>query len=242
MEDRVTGTPTPIAYGLCAGLGALACAALCWGARRRPGPWVRTAGRILGAGLLVDAITWMVGEALAGTWTAAASLPLALCDVALIVAAVACWAPAPVLVELTYFWGLAGTLQAVLTPDLTAGFPHLMFFEYVVAHLGIVTAALFLVAGRGLTPRPGAVRRVYLITLGYTAFVGLVDALTGADYMFLRSSPRTWTLLRVLGPWPWYVATAAVVALALLVGLDTPFRRARRHGVRQSRPLRHRVA
>ena len=41
--------------------------------------------------LIADAITYSVGLAVAGTWSASTSLPLALCDAAVIVAAVACW-------------------------------------------------------------------------------------------------------------------------------------------------------
>jgi hypothetical integral membrane protein (TIGR02206 family) len=69
------------------------------------------------------------------------------------------------------------------------------------------------------------VPRVFAVTAAYTAFVGLVDWLTGADYMFLRAPPARWTLLRVLGPWPWYVVSAAGVALVLLLLLYLPFRR-----------------
>jgi hypothetical integral membrane protein (TIGR02206 family) len=154
-------------------------------------------------------------------------LPLALCNAGVVVAAIACWWRVPLLVELTYFIGLAGTLQAVLTPDLDAAFPHLVFFEYVVGHVGIVLAALFLVVGMRLQPRPGAVLRVFAITAAYTAFVGLIDGVTGANYMFLRRPPGEWTLLRLLGPWPWYVVSAAGVALVLLGVLDLPFRRGR---------------
>jgi len=75
------------------------------------------------------------------------------------------------------------------------------------------------------------VMTTFAITLAYTAFVGVVDALVGANYMFLRRPPGNWTLLRVLGPWPWYIASAAGVALALLVTLDLPFWLGRRrHG------------
>lgn len=163
-----------------------------------------------------------------GSWTARESLPLALCDVALVLAAAACWWPThPLLIELTWFWGLAGTLQAVATPDLSVSFPHLEFFEYVVGHLGIVIAALYLVVGLGYRPRAGSVWRVFTITVGYTAFVGLIDALTGADYMFLASRPVQWSLLSVLGPWPWYIGSAAGVALLLLFALDAPFRAGR---------------
>jgi hypothetical integral membrane protein (TIGR02206 family) len=170
------------------------------------------------------------------TWTARGSLPLALCDVALVVAALACWWPGQaLLVELTWFWGLAGTLQAVATPDLTVSFPHLEFWEYVVAHVGIVAAALYLVVGLGCRPRAGSVVRVFAITLAYTAFVGLFDYLDNADYMFLGSRPVKWSLLSVLGPWPWYIVSAAGVALVLLFALDAPFR-AGREANRPARP------
>lgn len=179
--------------------------------------------RIIGVVLAADAITYTVALVAQGTWSARTSLPLALCNAGVVIASVACWWRVAALVELTYFWGLAGTVQGVITPDLNVGFPHLVFFEYVAGHLGIVMAALFLVVGMGIVPRPGAVPRVFAITVGYTAVVGLVDALTGANYMFLRQPPGEWTLLRLLGPWPWYLASAAMVALVLFTLLDAPF-------------------
>jgi hypothetical integral membrane protein (TIGR02206 family) len=223
----VTAVVSPAAYWTCVVVGAALCLGLCLEARRRPGPWRSTAARVLAVVLLADLLTYTVSLAVGGTWHPSTSLPLALCDVAVVVAAAACWWRVPLLVELTYFWGLAGTLQAVLTPDLNAGFPHLVFFEYVVGHLAIVTAALFLVIGMGLVPRPGSVRRVFLVSVAYTAVVGVVDGATGANYMFLRRPPGEWTLLRLMGPWPWYVVTAAVVALGLFTLLDLPFRAGR---------------
>ena len=219
---------TPTAYAVtvaCAVVGAGVVTAL---ARLRPGPWRVVVARVLGLLLAADAVSFVVALVVQGTFSPKTSLPLALCDMAALVAAAACWWRLPVLVELTYFWGLAGTLQAVITPDLNAGFPHLVFFQYMVGHLGIVAAAVFLVIGLKITPRRRAVARVFAITIGYTTLVGLVDGLTGANYMFLRSPPGEWTLLRVLGPWPWYIGSAAGVALVLLVVLDAPFWRHRR--------------
>jgi uncharacterized membrane protein YwaF len=198
---------SPTAYWTAVSLGAVTCAVLCYTARRRPGPWRVVVARLVGLALAADIVAYTVGLVVARTWTAETSLPLALCNA-----------------------GLAGTLQAVLTPDLAVGFPHLVFFEYVVGHVGIVLAALFLVVGMRLAPRPGAVLRVFAITAAYTAFVGLIDGVTGANYMFLRRPPGEWTLLRLLGPWPWYVVSAAGVALVLLTVLDLPFRRGRSAG------------
>jgi hypothetical integral membrane protein (TIGR02206 family) len=224
----VTAAVQPLAYGLAVALGALACVALCVAARQRPGRWAITTARAIGVVLVADAVSYTVALVAGGTWSADADLPLALCNMAVLVAAAACLWQVPMLVELTYFWGLTGTFQAVITPDLDVGFPHLVFFQYVVGHVGIVTGALFLIIGLRVTPRPGAVRRTYAVTAAYTAFVGIVDWLSGANYMFLRHPPSNWTILRLLGPWPWYIVTAAAVAVVLFAALNLPFWYSRR--------------
>jgi hypothetical integral membrane protein (TIGR02206 family) len=223
------GVVTPVPYLLAVLLALGAGIALCVCARRRPGHWTVVAARVIALVLASDAISFIVAEIVARTWSPATDLPLALCDAAVLVAAAACWWRTPVLVELTYFWGLAGTLQAVITPDLNVGFPHLIFFQYLAGHLGIVVAAFYLVVGLRIAPRPGSVMKTFAITLAYSGFVGLVDALSGANYMFLRRPPGNWTLLNLLGPWPWYIASAAGVAIVLFAALDLPFYLARRH-------------
>ena len=223
---------TPAAYWIAVSIGAVICVGLCVACRRWPGPWVAWAGRAISVVLVADALLFVSIPLSEGRWSMQSSLPLALCDVALIVAAVACWWPRWLLaVELTYFWGLAGTLQAVVTPDLSAGFPQREFFMFVVGHLGIVIAALFLVVGLRQEPRPGSVMRVFAITAAYTAFVGCFNWLTGSNYMYLAAIPTHGSLLSVLGPWPWYILSGAAVALVLFLILDAPFhgRRTGRH-------------
>jgi hypothetical integral membrane protein (TIGR02206 family) len=224
----VIGVVTPQAYESAVIIGLGACVLACVAARRWPGRWTVVVISVVGLALGWDIVSDLVAQLRSPSFSLKTSLPLPLCDIGAVIAAVACLRRTPLLVEITYFWGLAGTLQGVLTPDLSVGFPHLVFFEYVVGHLGIVFAALFLVAGMHLRPRPGAVPRILAITLAYTGLVGVVDAATGANYMFLRRAPGEWTLLRILGPWPWYLVSAAGVALALFLLLDAPFRSGRR--------------
>ncbi|TAM92129.1 MAG: TIGR02206 family membrane protein [Jatrophihabitans sp.] len=212
-------------YWTAVGIGAVLAAVACVVAARRPGAVARRVGRVLALVLAADAVAFVLRPVIAGGWSVRGSLPLALCDVALGIAALACWFPGWRLgVELTYFWGLAGSLQAVVTPDLGQRFPDPEFFVFVVAHVGIVTAALYLVAALRIAPRPGSVGRVFAITVGYTAGVGVVDWLAGANYMYLARRPAHASLLSVLGPWPWYLGGAAAVALALFWLLDLPFR------------------
>jgi hypothetical integral membrane protein (TIGR02206 family) len=228
LVSTVLAATSPVAYAVTVGVAAVICAGACTAARLHPGGWTKWVARLIGVVLLADLVSYIAVQTADGTWYAKTSLPLPLCDVGVLVAAVACLWNVPLLVELTYFWGIAGTLQAVAFPDLSSTFPHLVWFQYVAGHLGIVFAALFLVVGLRLKPRQGAIVRVFAITLGYTAFVGLVDWLTGANYMFLRAPPSEWTLLKVLGPWPWYIASAAGVAIVLITLLDAPFWHSRR--------------
>jgi hypothetical integral membrane protein (TIGR02206 family) len=210
----------------------VAATALCVAGRRQRDPraarWVLVTNGALAVVLLVTSALWLQTTLGDQPFSAATSLPFALCDVAALVAAAALVTRQRLLVELTYFWGLAGSLQSLLTPDLKVGWPSLEFVEYVGAHAAIVCAALFLVVGQRIAPRPHAVIRIWLVTLGYSAIVGGIDALTGGNYMYLRHVPGEWTLLSVLGPWPWYIASAAAVALVLFTALDLPFWKGRR--------------
>jgi hypothetical integral membrane protein (TIGR02206 family) len=151
------------------------------------------------------------------------ALPLQLCDAGIFVAAFALVLRTQLLVEVTYFWGLAGTIQALVTPEVPDRFPKFPYFQYYFAHGGIITAALFLVVGLGLWPRRGAVLRVFVVTVAYTLIIGAIDAATGANYMFLRAKPSTGSLLDLLGPWPWYVVWAGLIAAALFSVLYSPF-------------------
>ena len=210
-------------------------------ARRRPGRWLGVFALVL----VVDELSWWV-YLLAGGQpgiTLAYSLPLQLCDVAIFIAAAALWTWNRLLVELAYFWGLAGTLQALLTPDLPQHFPSYPYFQYYIAHGGVVAAALVLVAGLRLHPRRRAVFQVAAITVAYAVLVGAVDAVSGANYMYLRARPPSPTLLDALGPWPWYILAASLIALVLFAILDAPFRLGRRRVIeagRTSRPRRPR--
>ncbi|HKV88910.1 MAG TPA: TIGR02206 family membrane protein [Candidatus Dormibacteraeota bacterium] len=206
-----------------------ACAAVA-APRRWPGRWTVHACRLLAIVLLAIEASWWVYVAAGGVpgSTPAGSLPLQLCDAAILVASLALWTRRQVLVEVTYFWGLAGSLQALLTPDLPQHFPSYPYLQYYLAHGGVVAAALLLTAGLGLHPRPFSAVRVAGITVVYAALVGTVDALTGANYMYLRARPPSPTLLDAMGPWPLYIGGAAGLAVVLLAALEAPFHLPRR--------------
>jgi hypothetical integral membrane protein (TIGR02206 family) len=181
-------------------------------ARRWPVPVSRGLAVLIGGSYLVEH-AWFVQR---GTWSPDFNLPLHLSDVVTIVSVLALWSARPLLVELTWFWGLTASLQAVLTPDLgSAEFPELVWWTFFVAHCGAVVAALVLVVGRRIVPGPGAVWRAFGATAVVAVAAGAANLLTGGNYMWLREKPDEGSLLDVMGPWPWYIVGAAAFGLLL---------------------------
>ncbi len=213
---------TSVSHLLALAVTALLLAVLVPLARWRPGTWLTVLCWALAAALVGNEVAYQVVQAHRGTWSLAYSLPLFVCDVAAFVAAIGLVWPRAILVEITWFWALAGTLQGMLTPDHVIAFPSYDWSEYYGDHIGVILAACLLVIGRRLHPRPGAAPRVIAITLAYFAAVGAVDWMTGGNYDYLRR-PSPGSLLTVLGPWPWYLLGAAMVGFASIAVLDLPF-------------------
>jgi len=205
---------------------AVACVALPVAARRRPGAWTTWTAR----SLAIFLVAWLVADQayrLAdGVYSIERSLPLELTNAVTLIAAVALWTRTQLAFELTYFWGLTASLQAALTPGLRADetFPGFYYWHYFAVHSGVVVAALMLAFGLGMTPRRGAVARVFAITAAWAVLVGVANLVTGGNYMYLRERPETSSLLDWLGPWPLYVLGAGLVGLAMFALLDVPFR------------------
>jgi hypothetical integral membrane protein (TIGR02206 family) len=176
-------------------------------------------------------VTYLVEHAafvVRGTWSVDHNLPLHLTDVVTIVSVLALWTARWRLVELTYFWALTASLQALVTPNLTERTAPIFVVTFFVTHGGAVVAAILLVFGLGIVPPTGAVRRVFGATLVVATGAAIGNVVTGGNYMFLREKPSTASLLDVMGPWPVYILVAAALALALFALLDLPLRAGRR--------------
>jgi hypothetical integral membrane protein (TIGR02206 family) len=150
-------------------------------------------------------------------------LPLQLCDLAIFAAIAALVSMRPLAYELCYFWAGSGTLVAMLTPDLRGGWPSWAFLAFFALHGGVVAAAVILTLGFGLRPRRGAHWRAFAATNLYALVIGVVDAATGANFMYLRAKPMEASLLDHLGPWPLYILSGEAVALGLFALLASPF-------------------
>jgi hypothetical integral membrane protein (TIGR02206 family) len=152
------------------------------------------------------------------------NLPLQLCDAAVWLSVLACLTMAPVVVQFAWFAGLAGAGMALLTPNLIEPWPSYPAIYFFVAHGGIVIAMAALVLGGGMKFRSGVVWRSFGLLLAYAALVGLIDAVSGSNFMFLLHKPEAASALDQMGPWPWYLFGGAAAGLLLFWLLWLPVR------------------
>ncbi len=153
-------------------------------------------------------------------------LPLHLCDFLILVAAYALVTCRQAAYELLYFWGCAGTLIALFSPDVHAGFPDWRFLSFFVLHGLVVVAAVVLTLGFGMRPRKGAPWRALAVTNVYAGAVALVNVAFDTNFLYLQRKPGAPTLLDWMGPWPVYILVADALAALLFWLLDRPFRSA----------------
>src|SRR5260370_24850065 len=112
-------------------------------------------------------------------------LPMQMCDGGIVVVIVAMWTGHQRWFEVAYFWGIGGTLQAVLTPNLRFGFPDWRFISFFTSHFGIIVSVVFLMLTRGYRAYPISIVRVWLWSEFYFVVTFVVDGLTGFNYGFL---------------------------------------------------------
>jgi hypothetical integral membrane protein (TIGR02206 family) len=126
--------------------------------------------------------------------------------------------------EVAYFWGIGGTLQAVLTPNLRFGFPDPRFLSFFIAHSGIIVGVGFLMLTRKLRPYPMSIVRAFLWSEVYFVVALSVDLLTGVNYGFLLHKPEAASLLTLLSDyWPLYLFQMHLLALFFFALLYLPF-------------------
>jgi hypothetical integral membrane protein (TIGR02206 family) len=218
---RLFGTAHLVVIGLTAGLPVFF-----WATARQPGrAGYRRAVRYGLAGLLLaNWIAYEVIRARDGQFTPMDALPMQLCDWAMLAVMAALITLRERIYEVAYFWGMAGTLQAILTPNLQEGFPSPRFINFFVSHCGIVVAVMHLTAVEGLRPRPRSIARAMLWSEVYFVTALAVNGLTGANYGFLTHKPLGKSLLDWLSPnHPLYLLELNLLAAAFYLALYSPF-------------------
>jgi len=179
---------------------------------------------VLSAVLLVNYIVYLLfirSQGLVDWWQ---MLPMQMCDWGMVVVIVAMWTGSQRWFEVAYFWGIGGTLQAVLTPNLRFGFPDWRFISFFTSHCGIIISVVFLMLTRRYRPYPMSIVRVWLWSEFYFVVTLITDEMTGFNYGFVLHKPEAFSILSFLSDSrPLYLLQMHGVALLFFLGLYAPF-------------------
>lgn len=147
-----------------------------------------------------------------GYWNLQQNLPVHLCSITNILCIVLLFNYKQWIAELVYYWGLAGGIHSLLTPEFTIGMGGYNFYSYFINHGGLLLVVAYIIVHYKFTPRP----KSWLWVLGYTQLVAIgvwiVNYLVNANYMYLSQKPAVNNPF-IIGDWPYYILILEAVAL-----------------------------
>lgn len=174
--------------------------------------------------LVVNEMSWHLWNLSIGEWSIQAMLPFHLCSILVWLSAYMLITKNRLIYEFAYLIGIAGALQAILTPDLGPyEFPHYRYFQTFISHGLIIISALYMTLVEGFRPTWGSVKRVAIYGNIYFLFVFVLNFIIGSNYLFIAHKPETASLLDVLPPWPYYLVIIELLAAFFILLFYSPF-------------------
>jgi hypothetical integral membrane protein (TIGR02206 family) len=125
--------------------------------------------------------------------------------------------------EILVFWIIGGTLQAVITPDITEGFPSFDYFRYWIAHLGLLVVIFYFIFVFKMKPKFKSVFKSFLALQVYVVLMVILNYLLDANYFYLNEKPKSSSLLDYFGEWPYYILVAQLIIIPLFLLIYLPF-------------------
>lgn len=173
--------------------------------------------------LIISEVTLELWYLVQGVWDMKHHLPLELCSITLLLAIVMLLTRNQLLYQIVFFAGIAGAVQALLTPNLDYAYPHFRFNQFFIAHIAIIIAALYMTWIEEYKPTWKSVGIAMMVLNILALIVGVINYFVGSNYMFLMHKPSTASILDLLGPHPYYLLAEELIALLTFVMLHLTF-------------------
>jgi hypothetical integral membrane protein (TIGR02206 family) len=141
-----------------------------------------------------------------------------MCDLSIIIAALAMGTQRRLWRLLLYFWGLLLSSQAFLTPILREGAGHPRFWLFWLLHLFIVGPAIYDLVVRRFRPNRYDLGVAVACGVAYCGVVACVNVPLRLNYGFMGDTrPENPTIVDVLGAWPLRVLWIMLIVTGLFV-------------------------
>ena len=170
-------------------------------------------GRCTAIILALSVVVYTIFEIALGRFTIADDLPLSLCNLFALVAPFALWYPKHKYFEPIYFLVMAGTFQAIVTPDLYYDYPAYEFFKYWITHVGLVLLMIHYMVCFALYPTAKGIIKTFGWLNLYVLVLLPINYLLDANYFYLIAKPINPSVLDFFGPWPVYILVAEILVM-----------------------------
>ncbi|HEX6846016.1 MAG TPA: TIGR02206 family membrane protein [Chitinophagaceae bacterium] len=149
-----------------------------------------------------------------GEWSLQTSLPIHMCELSEIFAAVALIWQRQRLFEILCYWGIPGGIHSILTPELLhSGENSWLTMHYYFQHTIIILAPIFLLVVSNMRLPDRSWIKAFLITNLCIPVIGTINWILGSNYMYLTEKPIANNPF-LIGGWPWYIVVLDLVMLA----------------------------
>lgn len=160
--------------------------------------------------LIDDILRWNVG-----IWDVAEDLPLHMCGISFFTSTYALYSKNQTAFELSYFWGLAGAFQAIITPDPTRFVMDVSLFWNFLSHGLIILNVLWMIVIDNMRCRVGSYLNAIIITNGILFIISIVNSMLGGNYWFICEKPGGESPF-IMGEWPLYIIGFQISGILLL--------------------------
>lgn len=147
-----------------------------------------------------------------GSWNIVTSLPFHLCSLSQIIGIAALLTLNQRLFELVAYFGIAGGVNSLMTPEFAHGYDRFYHVQYYFEHGGIILMPLFLGLVYKMKPRKLTWLKI-MATVNFLA-LGLYffNRVNGSNYMYVNVKPIADSPFLV-GDWPYYILALELVVL-----------------------------
>lgn len=180
---------------------------------------------ILATILTIQQLSYFYWHIFNGTWSLKTALPFNICGASVVMSVVLLITMDKKIFDVLYFWGICGTLQALITPSMDGyNFPHYRFFQFFIGHGLIVITIIFMITVNKYKVNFESLKKSFITVNVFAVFIGVFNYFTGANYLFLRHKPDSASLMDMLGNWPWYIVSLEIIAIVFFMIAYIPFR------------------
>lgn len=158
-----------------------------------------------------------------GNYSLVTDLPLYLCSFLALFIFIFTYYRKYWMYEILLFWILAGTSQAILTPDISEDFPSFEYIRYWIAHLGLIIIIIYATSVFKMLPTLKSVFKSFLAIQIFFVFSLLINYALDANYSYLSKKPNVASVLDYLGDWPKYIIVVEALLIPYFLIIYLPF-------------------